>query len=693
MAYQAALGGYSGHFDKGLAAYRQGLLEIAVQALRRASFIAGPSLEANDALAGAWRRLGRRVKALETLLKALALDPANAVLRNQIAEACGTRFDEPLPPKAVWTSVVDEINPRGPFDGLDAATLVRRADALQALGRLGPALDCCLTAIVLEPEERLHQDRAANVLFRLNRLADGLRCLQRLDEVAPTPDRRHRIGDVLQTMGDYSGARSAYERALQLDKDFVPSLCALGHLLQEQCEMTNAERYLSRAFELDPDPVVRVLLEAAVPPVYESLDELRHWRRRISDNVARLVSENVTIDPATRTMPTTFYTAYHGVNDRSLAEAFGRIYRPETSRPVRRRVSSRIRVGMLSHYFRTHTIGRLNLGTVRELSRENFEVFVISTQKHFDRMASEFARYADQYVVLSPHPRDAADELSRLGLDVLLFTDVGMDPLTYSLAFMRSAPLQCATWGHPVTTGSPEMDYFISSERLEVPHAQEHYTESLVRLPDVAVCYSRLEAPCTTRDRTHFGFSADDRLYGCLQTLFKIHPEFDDVLAQILERDPQGILVLIEGRRPEWTERLRRRLSRRLADRMTQVRFLQPLAWEDFLSLAKCVDVHLDPIHFGGGNTTYEALALGTPVVSLPGEFLRGRITAGLYSYMELSDFIVQSAHEYVELALRLANDRESQEDARRRILARNRPLFDNVSGIRQLEQFWRERV
>ena len=107
---------------------------------------------------------------------------------------------------------------------------------------------------------------------------------------------------------------------------------------------------------------------------------------------------------------------------------------------------------------------------------------------------------------------------------MLVFAEVGMDAVTYTLAFSRMAPIQCATWGHPDTTGSPAIDYFISSELLETAEADAHYTERLVRLPNLGTYYERprLVGPAAVAE--FFGLPADRHLYLCPQTLFKFHP-------------------------------------------------------------------------------------------------------------------------------------------------------------------------
>lgn len=161
------------------------------------------------------------------------------------------------------------------------------------------------------------------------------------------------------------------------------------------------------------------------------------------------------------------------------------------------------------------------------------------------------------------------------------------------------------TWGHPDTTGSPKIDAFLSSEHLETANGQDQYTETLLKLSTLGITYER---PTLSKEyrktRKDFGLRADKHLYCCPQTLFKFHPEFDLVLGEILRVNPLAELVLLERRLQEWTHRLFRRT---LPNADQRVRFLPAMAREDFLSLLSLSDVVLDPIHFGGVNSSMEA--------------------------------------------------------------------------------------
>jgi predicted O-linked N-acetylglucosamine transferase (SPINDLY family) len=416
---------------------------------------------------------------------------------------------------------------------------------------------------------------------------------------------------------------------------------------------------------------------------------MQQWRRELKSKVAKLIDEGVSVDPAKSICETTFYLPYQGFNDRRIQAQIGRLHRSSHVFNARHsRKSGKQRVGFISRYFCNHTIGRLMRGLIAGLSRDDFEVTVISVGRSADDIARFIQASADRHLIISDRIPAACRTLAELELDVLLFTDIGMDPVTYTLAHSRFAPVQCATWGHPVTSGLPTIDYFLSSALFESDASQDHYSESLVRFATTGVHYFRPERISTAVRRAEFGLPDDRTLYGCPQSLFKLHPEFDGILGDILRRDPLGEVVLLSGSRPNWDRLLMERISRTIPDVADRIRFIGRQSYAQFLRLNTVFDVLLDPIHFSGGNTSFEALSSGVPIVTWPSEFLRGRITHGLYRRMNVLDCVARTHAVYVEIALRLANDHDFRSTVSRRILEASPLLFEDHGAIRELGEF-----
>jgi predicted O-linked N-acetylglucosamine transferase (SPINDLY family) len=234
-----------------------------------------------------------------------------------------------------------------------------------------------------------------------------------------------------------------------------------------------------------------------------------------------------------------------------------------------------------------------------------------------------------------------------------------------------------ATWGHSETSGIDSVDWYVSGEQVEVPDADDHYSERLLRLPGYFMPrYPAVAGDATPIDRGVLGVPAEARLYACPQSAFKLHPDFDPVIRAILERDPGAAIVLL-GSQPGWVKILRERFAATLAPHASRVHFTPTLAHRDFLRLLAGADVLLDPLYFGGCNSSIEALGLGAPVVTLPSQFLCGRFSLGLYRETEFEECVARDPDHFVELAVRVANDRDYRAWVRHEIATRSGRLFD----------------
>ena len=177
----------------------------------------------------------------------------------------------------------------------------------------------------------------------------------------------------------------------------------------------------------------------------------------------------------------------------------------------------------------------------------------------------------------------------------------------------------------------------------EPPGAAAHYSERLVLLPGIGTQYSPPAIPEDT-DRARFSLPQDKTLLLCPQSLFKVHPENDDLLAAVLAAAPNTTLVLFEGRHPALTDRFMRRLERAFVARGIAIReraiVLPSLSHPDYLRVNRVCDVMVDTLHWSGGNTSLDALACGLPVVTLPGTLMRGRQTAGMLAVIGATELI-----------------------------------------------------
>jgi predicted O-linked N-acetylglucosamine transferase (SPINDLY family) len=668
-----------------------GMLNEALECFRRAAELDPSSAAAQTNLGAALRRKGNVDEAILHLRRAVRLNPEVAqmhsnlgnALREQgnLAEAVAS-YQEAL---RLNPSYVEALHNLG-------NTLVDQGDLEQAkvcyeraLERRPNYLDVYLALSHL----LMRQGRAGEAEARLEQCL-----LQKPDYVEALVN----LGVVRHALGKTDEAIVCYRRALEYRPNLAEANINLANIARDEGLVHEAIDRYQKALEQAPSPALRLQLATLLPPIYASASDIENWRKRLSDNVSQMRSEGVTVDLRNNPVSPLFYLAYQGLNDRDIQRQVALLYSapPALTRhasTARSQAETRIRVGFVSRHFRSHTIGELMRGTLANLSRREFAVTVFSLGAWQDSTAQFIREHAEEFVQLPEDLSTARTRIAEHELDVLIYADIGMEELTYSLAFSRLAPVQCVFWGHPVTTGIATIDYFLSGELLETASSDQHYTETLVRLPGAPVYYYRPTPPAPLKGREAFGLPADAHLYACPQSLFKLHPGFDAILAEILRWDPKGILVLIEGKYPSWAQTLQRRFADTLGEASARVRFLERQSRADFLNLNAVVDVLLDPLHFGGGNTSYEALAFGVPIVTLPSPYLRGRITLALYKQMNVLDCVAANTQEYVEIAVRLGTDPQQRAFVRSKILAASSVLYENASGVRALEVFLRSAV
>lgn len=513
------------------------------------------------------------------------------------------------------------------------------------------------------------------------------------------------LGEAWTQQRNSEKAESNYRKAIAIAPDNAKAHTGLGMTLEIQGRVEEAAASFGRSLELMPNEGLRLRAGTLLPVVADTREELEAAHRDFEAALVRFESEDLTIADPYREVGRmlSFLLAYHGKNDRHIQERLARLFlqvspsleyvAPHCRPGKRKKLGAKVRVGFVSRFFYNHTVGRLMQGMIKMLSREHFSVTVFMLPRKTDDTSALIGKYADKAVTLPGDIAAARETIGREKLDALVLSGVGMDPFIYFLSFARMAPVQCVTWGHPVTTGVPTMDYFISCKDMEVEGAQDHYSEKLVVLDSPSIHYARPRVDLSVASRQRFGLDRDAHLYICPQTMIKFHPDFDPFLAEILRRDEQGVLVLIEANHLYWHDAVEARFRRFMPDVADRVRWIPHQKWSDFLRLIAVADVMLDTLHFGGGQTTLEAMAVGTPVVTLPGTLRRNRISNAYLKKIGVEECIARDAEDYVRIALKLGTDPEYRARVKAKIEARSGELFDDVGAVRELEAFLLEAV
>jgi protein O-GlcNAc transferase len=643
------------------------------------------------------KKLDRLELAITAYREALARDPgyidAAYNLANALAES-GEVFEA--------IDLYDDILKRAPDNPQARANL---ANAYQKIGRLDDAAVEIQRLIDREPDAAAHYNNLGVVLFEQGDVSGAIEQY----EVALQRDPQFynalgNLGLALLELGRSGEAGSCLQYAAQLAPDDPDVLANLATAYRQQGQTEQAANAYRQAMLIRPDNGIAVKLATLLPVIPSSRLDMEISRERFETEIDRLTRDGVSLtDPYRDVGVTQFHLSYHDANNRDLARKVATLYRnssplldytaPHCAEPhgfSEGRIPSgrRIKVGFISRYFKNHAVGWCYQGVLRLMPRNRISVTAFTFGVGRDAVWDAISAEVDKAVSLPLDIQQARIAIAAEELDILVYTDIGLEPLTYFLSQSRLAPMQCVTNGHPDTTGVPTLDYFISGAPVAPPNAADQYSETLVNLEDATAYYDEPKFPTNPAPRKKFGLPDDATIYLCPQSLFKVHPDMDGWFAEILRRDKNAVLVLFEGPSPNWSHLLRTRWAPNFGDMMTRVLFLPRAPLPDFLNVLLLADVILDTWPFGGGNTAYQAFAAGVPVVTLPSAYVRGRSTMALYHQMGVTDPIAEGPADYIKIALRLGQDKEANTDLSRRIRDSSVILFRDSGTINAFEEF-----
>ena len=542
-----------------------------------------------------------------------------------------------------------------------------------------------------------------SALAATGRYQDAIASFDRVTNVTgqQAADVAYNRGNALAQLRHHAEAVASYRAALKSDPRSADAHYQLGRSLYLLGERNAAIASLEECIAIAPQLDAQLFhCMAELPILYESEAEIAECRTAYARKL-EWVGAN-THGPLARLSTTPFYLAYQGRNDRELQQLFAKLLCRLVAQNNASRIAEpaapgeRIRIGIVSAHVYAHTIWRLiTRGWLTQLDRTRFQVscYMVSG---IDDAETNHARgicgIRDERFVAGARTIPAwRDTILADRPHVLLYPEVGMDPTTMHLAALRLALVQCASWGHPVTTGLPTMDYFLTADGMEPPDGDAHYTEKLVRLPNLSIYYEPVVVAAALTAREAIGLRPDACVYWCGQSLYKYLPQHDQVFARIARQVPGSQFVFIDllnTHRAKFRGRLELAFAAEGLRAEEHCLILDRLSAEQFSSVLGLSDVYLDSIGWSGGNTTLESLEHGLPIVTIAGEFMRGRHTLAIAQQMGLNEAVVRSIDDYIALAVRLGNNPEERAAMHAKITDRKARVYRDVSAIRALEDF-----
>ena len=482
----------------------------------------------------------------------------------------------------------------------------------------------------------------------------------------------------------------------------------MGNALQDQGKLDEAIASVNEALRLEPKNAKYALatLNFCLPIVIEdgtNPNPLENFDKALGEFVgwAKDASSQASLtDWFGSSQP--FYLAYYPENMTERLSQYADAVKVGviSNQPsIQPKTKEKIKVGVVTSHLRRHSVfDVLMKGTLQNLSREHFSVHVYCTDaaKVEGQLVKELALDECFSVFGNTQKLKLRDKILSDDLDALWYPEIGMDPSTSWLAIRRLAPVQFASWGHPITTGFRSIDYFLSGELIEGDDAESHYCEKLVKLPSTGclTMFTGNPPKRSTWEQKHF--PKNELTFLMPHNPFKFHPMSDDLIIQIAHLFPDAKFIIPQSNKyPGSVEKILGRIKDKFgsSDETFDAQFLTfPwMANDEFLSLMETVDIYLDLPSFSGYTTAWKGVNCGIPIVTFEGEFMRQRLASGLLRKIGIIDTIAQSFEGYVSIVQRLAKLREQPEQWQeyRQKIKNSAPKADNdLAVVRSFEKF-----
>ena len=321
----------------------------------------------------------------------------------------------------------------------------------------------------------------------------------------------------------------------------------------------------------------------------------------------------------------------------------------------------------------------------------SFEIFCYASTRAVDAVTDRCRAQADVWCdARGLSDEQLASAIRRDQIDVLVDLTMHMSDNRLLVFARKPAPVQVAYLAYCATTGLDAMDYRLTDPYLDPPGGDERfYSEQSVRLPETYWCYQPpKETPPVGAPPA---LEAGQVSFGSLNNFCKVTLPTLATWARLLQAVP-GSRLLLHAHAGSHRDRVRAFLAEQgiAAGRLTFVDFL---ATADYFGVYRRIDVALDPLPYGGGTTTCDALWMGAPVVSLAGQTAVGRGGVSILSNLGLPELVARDGEQYVQIAASLAGDlpRLSQLRAGLRDRMRKSPLMDAPRFARNIEAAYRE--
>ncbi len=524
------------------------------------------------------------------------------------------------------------------------------AIALAEAGRLPEAEAACRRAMKARPGRADLMVLLARILFAQGRAAEAAReldkaALARQKDAVPWGF----AGVVYERAGDDAKAEKAYRHAVRISPA-APLWFNLGNVLRRRNEPAESLAAYAEAHRLAPgDPKILGALVARKQALcdWDGLDALS------AALAALVVRGGAGAQPLRMLAIDGCSEAAHQI----CAREWSARVRPTPRTFPPPAAKQRLTLGYLSADFHRHATAWLAAELFERHDRERFEVIAYSLGPNDGspirhRLEAGFDRF---HHLAEASSAAVADQILADGVDILIDLKGHTRDARLDVLAARPAPIQVNYLGYPGTMGAPYIDYILA-DPVVLPFSQQgFYDEAIVHLPDCYQINDRQRPIPPALPRAAHGLPDTGAVLACFNALYKITPAVFARWTRILAAVPDSVLWLLAGEAAAESN-LRRAAAGSGLDPARLV-FARPVPLDEHLARYHAADLFLDTRPYNAHTTGSDALWMGCPLLTWPGESFASRVGASLTKAAGLPEMIAADGEEYEAKAIALVRD------------------------------------
>jgi protein O-GlcNAc transferase len=563
-------------------------------------------------------------------------------------------------------------------------------NAQEGEGKLEAAMESYKKALKIKPDYADALYNIGNALKNKGSLEAAIGSYQRVLKIKPDYVEAHNnMGFALSVKGDLDAALDSYQQAINLKPDYADAYYNRGNTLAKRGELEAGIKSYGMALKINPTH------QSARAEKLHQQSHICDWARIEQDRhlISKLGISTESISPFSLQSLEDAPERHQARSEVFNKKLYGYIRPlPLAGRPSQK--PKRLRIGYFSADFHEHAVAYLMAKVIETHDRTSFEIYGYSIGPPQDddmrqRLVKGFDVFDD---VRDMSNQDIALLAQQDKIDIAIDLTGHTQNGRSAIFAYRAAPVQINYLGYPGTMGAVFMDYIIADPVLIPCGYEQHYNESILRLPNTYMPTDNTR-PMSTRpmSRSEMGLPEDGFVFCCFNNNYKISPREFDIWMRVLVKIDDSVLWLRNSNALS-EDNLRTQAEARGVNSSRLV-FAGRAPMDEHLARQKLADLFLDTFDFNAHTTAAEALWTGLPVVTKVGKGFAARVAASLLTAVGLPELITETEQEYEELILHFANNPERLAQTREKLVDNrlSAPLFDTALYTTHLEDGYQQ--